>query len=169
MYVVNFFTGYCIALNFRGSLILWIFSRIFNRLWEYCNENLWHAECEVHVQWIHEIISKTVICENLDPWNFCAIQYIQVTSFWFFCKVNVNSSRHLLIVLPCSTSMAFYDTQIFPWGFPRKIYALCVDLDCTWQYPLSELPPKQKKAVCANRVHLSLWAAMAVGMIMSFT
>ena len=73
------------------------------------------------------------------------------------------------------TSMAFYDTQNFPWGFPRKhshasrTRAIAVDLDRTWQYPLSEFRPKQTKAVWVNRVDLSLWAAMAVGMITSLT
>ena len=31
-----------------------------------------------------------------------------------------------------------------------------VNLGFTWQYPLSEFCPKQTKAVCANRVYLSL-------------
>ena len=44
-----------------------------------------------------------------------------------------------------------------------------VDLECTWQYLLTEFRPKQTKAVCVNRVDLSLWASMAVSMIMSFT
>ena len=50
-----------------------------------------------------------------------------------------------------------------------KILPIAVDLECTWQYPLSEFRPKQTKAACVNRVDLSLWASMAVSMITSFT
>ena len=39
--------------------------------------------------------------------------------------------------------------------------AIAVDLELTWQYPLSEFRPKQTKAVCVNLFHLSLWASMA--------
>ena len=43
--------------------------------------------------------------------------------------------------------------------------AIAVDLELTWQYPLSEFRPKQTKAVCVNRVDLSPWASMAVSII----
>ena len=69
---------YRIALNFRGSLI----SRIFSRLRKYSNENFWYAVCSVRVQQIHESISmkssKIAIHENLDPWKFSAIRYLHV-------------------------------------------------------------------------------------------
>ena len=43
--------------------------------------------------------------------------------------------------------------------------AIAVDLELTWQYLLSEFRPKQTRAVCVNRFHLSLWASMAAHMI----
>ena len=42
-----------------------------------------------------------------------------------------------------------------------------VNLKLTYHYRLSEFHPKQVKAVGIDRVDLSLWAAMAVSMIMS--
>ena len=61
----------------------------------------------------------------------------------------------------------------FVMGFPKKTtQMLCgegstiaIDLELTWQYPLSELHPKQTKAVCVNQVDLSLWVSMAACMI----
>ena len=65
---------YCIVLKFCGSLISWI----FNRLWKYFNENFWHAACSVYAQRIHEIFStkssKITIRKNLDPRKFSTIQ-----------------------------------------------------------------------------------------------
>ena len=46
---------------------------------------------------------------------------------------------------------------------------IVVDLELTWQYSLSVFRPKQTKGVCINQVDLSLWASMAVSMIMSST
>ena len=37
--------------------------------------------------------------------------------------------------------------------------AIAVDLELTWLHLLSEFHPKQAKAVCVNRFHLSLWAS----------
>ena len=45
--------------------------------------------------------------------------------------------------------------------------AIAVDLELTWQHLLSEFHPKQTRAVCVNRFHLSLWASMAARMITS--
>ena len=44
---------------------------------------------------------------------------------------------------------------------------MAIDLELTWQYPLSEFRPKQTKAVCVNRVYPSLWASMALCTITS--
>ena len=59
------------------------------------------------------------------------IRYSQVSSRW--------------------TTMAFYDVQNLPQGFPRKhTKAIAVDQKLTWQHLLSEFRPKQTKAVCVN-------------------
>ena len=44
-----------------------------------------------------------------------------------------------------------------------------VNLELTWQYPLSKFRPKQTKAVCVNQVEFSLWASLAVCMITLFS
>ena len=85
-YIHTYIHTYCIAQNFRGSLI----SRIFNCSRKYFNENSWYAACGVRVQRVREIIStkssKIAIRENLDPRKFSAIRYCTILFIYWSDK-----------------------------------------------------------------------------------
>ena len=89
-------------------------------------------------------------------------------------KGEINLHKQLLLVRNKTRSV---DTV--RWALDRPLwhfmtlkclaYKEAVDLELTWQHPLSEFRPKQTRAVCVNRFHLSLWACMGACMITSFT
>ena len=67
--------------------------------------------------------------------------------------------------------------KLAQWILPGQLYplrllyassnAIAVDLELTWQYPLSFVPNKPGRR-CENRFHISQWASTAACMITSF-
>ena len=56
-----------------------------------------------------------------------------------------------------------------PGEILRVTNAISVNLELTWQYPLSKFCSKQARAVCVNWFHPLLSASMAARIITSFT
>ena len=63
----------------------------------------------------------------------------------------------------------FMRRKIFHYKIPKETLKCFAykELYLTWQHQLSEFCPKQTRAVCVNRFHLSLWTPMAAHMITS--